>query len=144
VELPSQFMENWCYHRETLIGLSEHVETKEKLPDKFFEKILAVRTFRSASFMLRRLNFGVLDLELHHRHEPDSDEIGGRFGSRAPERRGEFRQGRRRGALARQACLSVAKLCPESDVQPIARDSFTAGCRGWLDAMRPRLHRSLP
>ena len=74
MELPSQFMENWCYHRETLIGLSEHVETKEKLPDKFFEKILAARTFRSASFMLRQLNFGVLDLELHHRYEPDSDE----------------------------------------------------------------------
>ncbi|TDI39575.1 MAG: M3 family peptidase [Acidobacteria bacterium] len=77
VELPSQFMENWCYHRETLIGLSENVETKEKLPDWFFEKILAARTFRSASHMLRQLNFGVLDLELHHRFDPsgpDGDE----------------------------------------------------------------------
>ena len=70
-------MENWCYHRETLIGLSENVETKEKLPDAFFDKILAARTFRSASLMLRQLNFGVLDLELHHRFdpsEPDGDE----------------------------------------------------------------------
>ena len=77
VELPSQFMENWCYHRETLIGLSENVETKEKLPDALFDKILAARTFRSASLMLRQLNFGVLDLELHHRFdpsEPDGDE----------------------------------------------------------------------
>ncbi len=74
VELPSQFMENWCYHRETLIGLSENVETKEKLPEAFFDKIVAARTFRSASLMLRQLNFGVLDLELHHRHEPDGDE----------------------------------------------------------------------
>ncbi len=77
VELPSQFMENWCYHRETLVGLSENVETKEKLPDWLFDKILAARTFRSASHMLRQLNFGVLDLELHHRFDPsgpDADE----------------------------------------------------------------------
>lgn len=65
VELPSQFMENWCYHRETLIGLSGHVETGEALPDALFDKIDAARTFRAGSGMLRQLYFATMDLELH-------------------------------------------------------------------------------
>ena len=77
VELPSQFMENWCYHRDTLMGLSQHVDTQEKLPDALFDKIVAARTFRAASLMLRQLNFSVLDLELHHRFEPGGAETPG-------------------------------------------------------------------
>jgi oligopeptidase A len=65
VELPSQFMENWCYHRETLLGLSRHVETGEPLPDALFEKITQARTFRAGTFMLRQLYFAMLDLALH-------------------------------------------------------------------------------
>ena len=65
VELPSQFMENWCYHQETLLGLSKHVETGERLPLELFEKITAARTYRSGSQMLRQLYFSSMDLELH-------------------------------------------------------------------------------
>jgi oligopeptidase A len=74
VELPSQFMENWCYHRETLVGLSQHVETGEDLPEDLFQKIRASRTFQAGLATLRQLNFGFLDLELHHRFEPGGGE----------------------------------------------------------------------
>ena len=47
VELPSQFMENWCYHEPALCGLSGHVETGEPLPRALFDKIRAARTFRA-------------------------------------------------------------------------------------------------
>jgi len=65
VELPSQFMENWCYHRETLLGLSENIETGETLPDELFDKIDAARTYRAGSQMLRQLYFAEMDLALH-------------------------------------------------------------------------------
>ena len=73
VELPSQFMENWCYDRETIHGLSGHHETGESLPDALFEKIRVARTFRAATAMLRQLLFACTDMELHHRYDPDGE-----------------------------------------------------------------------
>ena len=74
VELPSQFMENWCYHRETLMGLSQHVQTGEPLPESLFAKLQAARTYRAGSDMLRQLYFAWLDLALHHEYQPGSRE----------------------------------------------------------------------
>ncbi len=73
VELPSQFMENWCYQRETVRAMSAHFETAEPLPDGLFEKLSAARTYRAGSDMLRQLHFACLDMELHHNHRPDGD-----------------------------------------------------------------------
>lgn len=70
VELPSQFMENWCYHRETLMGMAKHYETGETLPEHYYQKLIAARNYMSGSAMLRQLHFGLVDLELHHRYQP--------------------------------------------------------------------------
>ncbi|WP_228040993.1 M3 family metallopeptidase [Nodosilinea sp. LEGE 07088] len=74
VELPSQFMENWCYHRDTLLTLARHVGTGEPLPEDLYQKIVAARTFMTGSAILRQVRFGWTDLELHHRYCPDSGE----------------------------------------------------------------------
>jgi oligopeptidase A len=74
VELPSQFMENWCYHRPTLLGLSAHYETGQPLPEELFEKICAARTFQAGLAMLRQLLFGMTDMALHHGFSPTSGE----------------------------------------------------------------------
>ncbi len=74
VELPSQFMENWCYDRPTLLSLGKHYETGEPLPEHYYQKILAARTFMSGSGMLRQIHFSWLDLELHGRYQPGGAE----------------------------------------------------------------------
>ena len=70
VELASQFMENWCYHKETLLGMTKHIETGEPLPDELYEKIVASRNFRAGSLMLRQLEFGKTDMILHSQYDP--------------------------------------------------------------------------
>jgi len=65
VELPSQFMENWCWQSEALSLISAHFETGEPLPPSLLESMLAARNFQSALMMLRQLEFSLFDLELH-------------------------------------------------------------------------------
>ncbi|MEQ9366563.1 MAG: M3 family metallopeptidase, partial [Leptospirales bacterium] len=73
VELPSQFMENWCYHKPTLLGMTAHVETGATMPDDLFERVRSARAFRAAWQMLRQLSFGMIDMELHHTYDPAGD-----------------------------------------------------------------------
>ena len=65
VELPSQFMENWCWEREALDLISGHHETNDPLPDALFEKMMAARNFQSAMMMVRQLEFSLFDFRLH-------------------------------------------------------------------------------
>ncbi|MEA5468641.1 M3 family metallopeptidase, partial [Spirulina sp. 06S082] len=74
VELPSQFMENWCYDRATLFGMAKHYETGETLPEHYYQKLLATRHYQSGLSTLRQLHFGLLDIELHHRYQPGGKE----------------------------------------------------------------------
>jgi len=75
VELPSQFLENWCWEEEALAFISGHYETGEPLPLEMLEKMLAAKNFQSAIFILRQLEFGLFDFTLHTEFEP---EIGAR------------------------------------------------------------------
>ena len=74
VELPSQFMENWCYDRPTLFGMAKHYETGETLPEEYYQKLVAAKNYMSGSAMLRQLHFGILDMELHSNYEPEGEE----------------------------------------------------------------------
>ncbi len=74
VELPSQFMENWCYDRPTLFGMAKHYQTGETLPEEYYQKLVAAKNYMSGSGMLRQLHFGLLDIELHSNYQPGGDE----------------------------------------------------------------------
>jgi oligopeptidase A len=65
VELPSQFMENWCYTEDTMKSLARHYVTGEPLPRALFDKIVAARNYRAGSVTLRQVYFATLDLALH-------------------------------------------------------------------------------
>ena len=65
VELPSQFMENYCWEWEVLRSLSAHVDSGESLPRELFERMLAARHFHSGLDMLRHCEFGLFDMRLH-------------------------------------------------------------------------------
>ena len=71
VELPSQFLENWCWEEEALAFISGHYETGEPLPSEMLEKMLAAKNFQSAMFILRQLEFGLFDFTLHTEYDPD-------------------------------------------------------------------------
>jgi len=65
VELPSQFMENWCWQKEGLELISGHVETGEVLPENLYEKLIKAKNFQSAMMMVRQLEFSIFDFRLH-------------------------------------------------------------------------------
>ncbi|CDU10910.1 oligopeptidase A [Vibrio coralliirubri] len=71
VELPSQFLENWCWEEEALSFISGHFETGEALPKEMLEKMLAAKNFQSAMFILRQLELGLFDFTLHTEYDPE-------------------------------------------------------------------------
>ncbi|XP_057781894.1 organellar oligopeptidase A, chloroplastic/mitochondrial-like [Salvia miltiorrhiza] len=70
VEIPSLFMENWCYQRETILSIAKHYESGEPLPENTCLRILRARTFRAGTLLLRQLRYAAVDLELHSTYVP--------------------------------------------------------------------------
>ena len=73
VELPSQFMENFCWEWDVLKHMTAHVETGEPLPRELFEKMLAAKNFQSGMQTLRQVEFSLFDMLLHTSHKPSDD-----------------------------------------------------------------------
>ncbi|ELB2749196.1 TPA: oligopeptidase A [Vibrio alginolyticus] len=71
VELPSQFLENWCWEEDALAFISGHYETGEPLPKAMLDKMLAAKNFQSAMGILRQLEFGLFDFTLHTEYDPE-------------------------------------------------------------------------
>jgi len=74
VELPSQFMENWCWEREVLDLISGHWEDGRTLPEHLLTRMRAARHFQSGMQMVRQLEFSLFDILLHSRFDPDGAE----------------------------------------------------------------------
>ena len=73
VELPSQFMENFCWEWTVLRHMTAHVDTGEALPHALFDKMLAARNFQSGLQTLRQIEFALFDMLLHTEHDPAQD-----------------------------------------------------------------------
>lgn len=72
VELPSQFLENWCWEEEALAFISGHYETDEPLPKEMLDKMLAAKNYHSAMGLLRQLEFSMFDFTLHTQYDPEA------------------------------------------------------------------------
>jgi len=74
VELPSQFLENWCWESESLALISGHYQTGESLPDELLQKLKDARNFQSAAQLVRQLEFAMFDMRVHASPAPKSAE----------------------------------------------------------------------
>lgn len=70
VELPSQFMENWCYDEATLSGFARHWQTGEAMPKALLDKLRASRVFHTGLSTVRQIEFALFDLRLHRDYDP--------------------------------------------------------------------------
>lgn len=75
VELPSQFMENFCWEWEVLSGMTAHVDSGEPLPRALFEQMIAARNFQAGLGMLRQIEFGLFDMLVHSRFDPATEDV---------------------------------------------------------------------
>jgi len=70
VELPSQFMENFCWEWGVLTRMTAHVETGEVIPRSLFDRMLAAKNFQSGMQTMRQIEFALVDMHLHHNYDP--------------------------------------------------------------------------
>jgi oligopeptidase A len=72
VELPSQFMENWCWEREALDLIAGHYQSGAKIPADLYAKMIAAKNFQSGMQFVRQLEFSLFDMRLHSGYDPES------------------------------------------------------------------------
>lgn len=75
VELPSQFMENWCYHKPTVMSCARHYKTQEPLPDELYDKVIASKNHSQGFYYLAQISMGMVDMKLHsepHHQDPEA------------------------------------------------------------------------
>jgi oligopeptidase A len=70
VELPSQFMENYCWEREALDLFAAHYESGERIPDELYDRMIAAKNFQSGMLMVRQLEFALFDFRIHREYDP--------------------------------------------------------------------------
>ena len=70
VELPSQFMENWCWEKEALDLIAEHYQTRDDIPEEMYHKMYAAKNFQAGMQMVRQLEFSLFDFRMHHEYVP--------------------------------------------------------------------------
>ncbi|MDX5445304.1 MAG: M3 family metallopeptidase [Zoogloeaceae bacterium] len=75
VELPSQFMENFCWEWDVLSGMTAHVDTGEPLPRALYDKMIAAKNFQSGMQTVRQLEFSMFDLLIHSQLQPEGDKV---------------------------------------------------------------------
>lgn len=99
VELPSQFMENFCWEREVVDMFARHYQSGEALPEPLFDKMLAAKNFQSGMQMLRQIEFSLFDFELHCSFDADAsiqdvlDRVRGEVAVLIPPRFNRFQHG---------------------------------------------------
>lgn len=71
VELPSQFMENFCWEREALDLFAAHFESGERIPDDLYRRMIAAKNFQSGMTMVRQLEFALFDFRIHREYDPE-------------------------------------------------------------------------
>ena len=75
VELPSQFMENFCWEWDVVAPMTRHVATGERLPRALFDKMIAAKNFQSGAGFVRQLEFAIFDMRLHHDFDPSRGDV---------------------------------------------------------------------
>ncbi|MCA0392499.1 MAG: M3 family metallopeptidase [Proteobacteria bacterium] len=75
VELPSQFMENFCWEWDRVQAMTAHVDSGEPLPRALFERMVAAKHFQSGMFTVRQLEFALFDMALHDGFDPAQDDV---------------------------------------------------------------------
>ena len=76
VELPSQFMENWCWEREALDLIAAHYQSGDAIPEELFNKMYAAKNFQAGMQMVRQIEFSLFDFRMYYEYQPQSELTG--------------------------------------------------------------------